>query len=515
MSVKKYSAKDEQLLMTDLSDPRITEDLYAFVMYVFPWGQKGTPLEHHKGPRRWQKEELDRMTKHIKANKVLIAAGKHPKLYQSATASGRGVGKSALTSWLILWQMTCQIGSTTIVAANNQDQLETKTWAELGQWHTMMMNSHWFEMSARRLQPAEWFQKLVEKDLSIGCRYYYANAQLWNEDRTDAFAGAHNPLGMLVLFDEASGIPQPIWTIAKGFFTEPSLHRYFLCFSNPRRNTGPFFECFHGESRDDWHTRNLDSRTIEENDSKIYDDIIRQFGEDSREAKVEVKGQFPDQGDKQFISRDIVQGAVDREDIDDSWAPLIMGVDPARFGDDVTVIRFRQGRNARILPPVKMKGADNMEVANVCAELISKYNPDAVCIDAGNGTGVIDRLRELKYRNIYEVWFGSKSTQPEWFNRRTELWAIMREWMKGACIDNDKFLITDLTSPEYKFAGTSDKQRLETKEELKARSFHSPDDADALACTFHVKPAAKNLKTSISSRGSRMAKDVDYSIFGG
>ncbi len=76
-----------------------------------------------------------------------------------------------------------------------------------------------------------------------------------------------------------------------------------------------------------------------------------------------------------------LDGAKDREIFTDQHAALIMGVDPARYGDDSTVIRFRQGRDARSIPPITLKGADNMRVANECANLISKYNPDAVYAD--------------------------------------------------------------------------------------------------------------------------------------
>jgi hypothetical protein len=65
--------------------------------------------------------------------------------------------------------------------------------------------------------------------------------------------------------------------------------------------------------------------------------------------------------------------------------------------------------------------------------------------------------------------------------------------------------------------GTSDKIRLETKEELKQRGFSSPDNADALCCTFAVKVASPSLKTAKNAhtKHNRVARDVDYPIFGG
>jgi hypothetical protein len=303
--------------------------------------------------------------------------------------------------------------------------------------------------------------------------------------------------------------------VSKGFFTEKkSMHRYWFAFSNPRRNTGSFYDCFN-RNRDFWESDQIDARTVEDTDSSVYEEIIKQHGPDSYDAKVEVYGQFPDQAENQFISRSIVEAAVQRDDIDDRDAPLIMGVDPARFGDDRTVIRFRQGRDARIHPPVTLRGKDNMEVANICAELINKTDPEAVCIDAGNGTGIIDRLREMGFK-VHEVWFGASAPadSPEWANMRTYMWAKMRDWLKGGCIDASERLQEDLVGPQYQFVGRSDQQMLEPKEAMKKRGLVSPDDGDALACTFFVNPPRRDSKLARrSAKKSRQIRDVDYSLF--
>lgn len=516
MTVSKspVKASDEQKLMTEIWDPRIADSLYNFVMFMFPWGKDNTPLHNQKGPRTWQRDELQAVSEHIRINKDRMARGIEPLVYKSAKASGRGIGKSTFVAWITLWMMSTKLGSSTIVMANNETQLKTRTLAELGKWHTMALNSHWFDLAALTLKPQLWFEELLKQQLKLDTRYYYVQAQLWSEEKPDAVAGVHNHNGVLVLFDEASGIPKSIWTLASGFFTEPILHRYHFAFSNPRRNTGQFFECFH-KNRKFWRHQSIDSRDVEGTDKNELGQIIAEHGEDSDEARIEVKGQFPRQGDNQFISRQLVDDALAREITPDNWAPLIMGVDPARFGDDDIMIRFRQGRNCNIIPPIKVPKMDNMALADVCAELIQKYNPDAVCIDAGNGTGVIDRLRQLKYK-IHEVWFGSASPKQEYANYRTYLWGEMREWLQGAQIDNDQDLIDDLTAPEYKFMAGSDKIRLETKEELKARGFSSPDNADALCCTFAVKVAPSNLRTARNSTARRetMARDVDYPVLG-
>jgi inosose dehydratase len=66
----------------------------------------------------------------------------------------------------------------------------------------------------------------------------------------------------MVQFDEASGIPDPIWQVTEGFFTDMAPLRLWLSISNPRRNTGRFFDCFH-KDRSFWDARYVDSRTVE------------------------------------------------------------------------------------------------------------------------------------------------------------------------------------------------------------------------------------------------------------
>jgi hypothetical protein len=154
-----------------------------------------------------------------------------------------------------------------------------------------------------------------------------------------------------------------------------------------------------------------------------------------------------------------------------------------------------------------------MEVANECAFLIEEHKPDAVCIDAGNGTGVIDRLREMGFK-VNEIWFGAKSAEEEWADTRTHLWAQLREWLSGGCIPDDRDLKDDLVGPEYEF-NKMEKIKLEAKEKMKKRGIASPDAGDALACTFAVKVARSDMKTS-RRRGNRggPVSGSDYNVFG-
>lgn len=503
-------ADQEKELMRDLWAPEITDNPYNFVMYAFPWGKENTPLHDKPGPRTWQRDEMEAVAEHIKNNRALMALQKDPKVYESSTVSGRGPGKSALVSMFQLWMMTCNLGATNIVTANNETQLKSRTWAELGKWHTMMINSHWFERTTMALKPAAWFEESLRNQLKIDTGYFYSMAQLWSEENPDGFAGVHNHHGISVTFDEASGIPEKIWTVTEGFFTDPVLHRYWFNFSNGRRNTGRFYEQFH-KYRDYGRRTQIDSRNVEGTDKEVLNRIIEKYGEDSDEARIEVKGEFPRQGDSQFISREVVEAAQTRDLIKDGHAPIIMGIDVARFGDDSSCFRFRQGRDARSIQAVKFKGLDNMQLAAAACEWIDKINPDAICVDLGSGAGVIDRLRSLGHK-VHEVNFGAPSPIEELANVRIELWDKMLEWLNGGCIDDDPQLKDDLVGPNYLY-DTKDRKILEPKDKMKKRGLASPDNADALALTFAVRPARKDGNTSKKGRRNSMATGMDYPIF--
>jgi len=92
--------------MARLWSPAIKNNPLAFVMYVFPWGEKGTPLEHFDGPRKWQRDVLLQIGEHIKRNNGKIDFD----TLRLAVSSGRGIGKSALVSWVTIWMLSTRTG---------------------------------------------------------------------------------------------------------------------------------------------------------------------------------------------------------------------------------------------------------------------------------------------------------------------------------------------------------------------------------------------------------------------
>lgn len=173
---------------------------------------------------------------------------------------------------------------------------------------------------------------------------------------------------------------------------------------------------------------------------------------------------------------------------------LIIGVDPARYGEDRTAIVRRKGR--AIYDIETHKGRSTMEVAGMVHSIILAEKPAQVAIDVGGlGAGVVDRLLELGHDDIVvAVNFGSSALDPKtYINRRAEMWWTMRNWLAGdlpVMIPDSDELHSDLCGPSYKFDSQS-RRKLETKDEMRKRGIRSPDIADAMALTF-AEPIVRN-----------------------
>jgi hypothetical protein len=480
------SVEDENAIQRIIWSRDLSDNPEKFVRFVFPWGQKGTPLERFSGPRTWQLQVLRRVAEHLRTGSAHEALGMAFEMLRLSRVSGRGIGKSALVCWLILWFLSTRLGATVLVSANTEHQLRTVTWGELTKWVALSLNSHWWDISATALNPQGWIAELVEVQLQKGTRQWGAQGKLWSEENPDGYAGPHNMAGMMLIFDEASGIPDSIFSVAAGYFTEPILDRYWFTFSNGRRPSGYFYDCHNGTKAEFWDIGSIDARSVEGTDTAYYEQIIKEYGEDSNEARIEVYGGFPVENDEQLFPPHLIDAAMARPAWNDPTAPLIMGVDPARGGDK-TVMRLRRGRD--LVAKRQHNETDTMAIVALVVEAIQEFSPDAVVIDEGGlGYGIVDRLREMGYA-VQGFNFGWKSTKPKTFaNRRAQVYAAAREWIKTASIPPDPKLKRDLLAIKRDNPTTRGQMQLVSKDKMA----FSPDDADALAMTFAFPVAAKS-----------------------
>ncbi len=469
----------QQLLWSD----ELAHNPLNFALANYPWGMKNTPLAKLNGPRGWQREVLQEIAHLIKSNIELDEIGLDMEVLKEAIASGRGIGKSALFGMLSNWNQSCHLGASTILSANTEPQLKSRTMPEVRKWFALGMNAHWWDMEALSVKPQRWFGNLLTRELKIDVGYYYAMAQLWSEENPDAFAGLHNMNGVLLLFDEASGIPTNIWTVSEGFFTDKHLHRYWMAFSNPRRPIGAFADKF-DKDKSFWRTRNIDARTVEGTDHSVYVAIIKQYGDDSDEARVEVKGQFPKTGSQQLFSRSDVLEAQQRDVYQDEGEALVMMVDVARYGTDTTIVGFRRGRDARSIPWEKLQKGRLDKQADELELLIDKHDPDHIVIDGnGVGGGLVDIMKERGY--IIVDFNSSRAAEDDakYTNQRAETYHAAADWIFIGALPTDSEFLVELPVVEYHY-GAKERRVIKDKDAIRAEIGHSPDRADTLAMSF-------------------------------
>ena len=345
--------------------------------------------------------------------------------------------------------------------------------------------------------------EINEGDLSVTFKHNGAVIRIFGGDNPDAMRGVR--LDGCVI-DEVAQIKPEVWMD----IIQPALsdRKGWAMFIGTPAGVNLFSEIYYkAEALPDWHAARYTVYDTHAIDADEVERLKRDMAETSFAR--EYLCDFTAAGDDQLISLSDAEEAARRlyKDDDVKHAPVILGVDPARFGDDRSVIVRRQG--LQCFNPVAYRGIDNMDLAARVAAQIEEHNPDAVFIDSGAGAGVIDRLRQLDY-DVIEVPFGGKSTYPNlYLNRRAEMWFEMRDWITGGgAIPNDATLKQELATPTYWFDAAGRKV-LEPKDEIKKRlqGGGSPDLADALALTFAF-PVAK--RHPLDALGIKRQKTKEY-----
>jgi hypothetical protein len=461
------------------------QDPIRFVEESFSWGE-GELKNFTDGPMEWQRWVLEQIREGLRVR------GQPIKI---AVASGHGIGKTALCAWIILWAMTTAPDMRGIVTASTEMMLTTRLRAELRKWFRRFRAAAFFELTATAL---------ISKDTSHE-QTWRVDLLPWNANRPESFAGLHNAgRRILCIQDEASAIDRVIWDTIQPITTDREAEVVWCAFGNPLHPEGPFRDCF--AEGTDWIVRHIDSRSVPITNKAEFERWIAAYGEDSDFVLARVRGIFPRQAFNRFISPDVVDLAMQR-DAEMSSDPLVMGVDVARFGDDMSVIYMRKGMDARTYPPMKFRNLSLDRLEDRIVELCAVNRVDMVFVDGtGVGGGLVDHLQRRRL-NVYDVQFGSKANQrrERYANKRAEIWGILKDKLQYLSLPRDSELREQLIGPEFTL-NSRDEILLEPKDSMKRRGVASPDIADALACTFACEYATLPVRAWDSGRGDQLVQ---------
>jgi hypothetical protein len=391
-----------------------------------------------------------------------------------AVRSGHGTGKTTALAWLALWFVSTRTDCKIPCTAPTAHQLNDLLWPEISKWRSRM---------------PDWYKSQIhvgnDSVTVLGARKdsapQFVVARTARPDNPEALQGFHAK-HLMFLIDEAAGVHERIFQVAEGSLSTKDAR--VIMTGNPTRLVGYFHRAFHRDRS--WWTRLhfscLDSPIA---DPEYIERMKQKYGEDSDIYRIRVLGDFPRQSVSQLISTESINAAAGRviHPVSYHFAPVVMGVDVARFGDDATVFYVRQGLATLHMERVHQK--DTMWTASRAAFLHGKHGCDAMFIDdQGLGGGVTDRLRQLGFDPIAVLSNKAAADEKAYFNLRTEMWAKVGEWLAaGGCIPDDEDLRQDLAAPQYGYDSRG-RIQLEAKDDTKARLMASPDAGDALALTF-------------------------------
>jgi phage terminase large subunit len=437
--------------------------------------------ELHAEPWPWQIEALEQYN--LRTRRVTIR-------------SGHGVGKTTLLAWMILHHILFRFPQKTQITAPTEKQLYNALWAEVKKW--------WFRLPAAQhalIEVKHDRAELIERPGES-----FSTCATSRAETPEALAGVHcDPGFVLLIADEASGVPEQVFEAAAGSMS--GNNAMTILTGNPVRGQGMFFDTHTSLAGDGtngtWWTKKVSCLDVPEQVSADFIlDMKMRYGENSNAYRVRVLGEFPVSDDDTIIPFDLVEACFGRDVSTNKTAPVIWGVDPARFGRDRSTLSKRQQN--KLVEPVKWWiKLDTMELA---ARIHLEWDntpqmlrPTEINIDViGIGAGVVDRLRQLGLpaRGINVSESPSFADADKYANLKAELWFKGRQWFeKRDCVLPDYYkanarraegddLVAELTTPKYRFRKGSQKIEVESKDDLKKRGMDSPDLADSFMLTF-------------------------------
>lgn len=460
-------------------------------------------------------------------NKILNPIAEFDRV---AIRACHAVGKTFTLGGIVVpWFTTCHDNSIVITTAPTNRQVETLLWGEIRKAYKRSKTDLGGKMTLKKwVIDDDWY--------AMGFSPHSGSASDTGEQQGSSFQGFHAKY-VLIVFDEATGVPQDIYTMAEGLLTSGAIVKW-VCIANPTSTASPFFQiCRQAE----WHVETItcfdspnmiangfiDRATVQaeldvlrtlsdyerlkriKNYLKPNDHLlsaqwaiakIYQWGWDHPLTKSKILGEFPDKNDDVVVKWDSMQAAINREPELEHYDKRYIGVDVARFGDDSTVItEFRGVTFASKTVHLK---EDTQATAGYVIQsfLCGNINKEThITIDCtGVGAGVYDALKEAKREGvlpsnvyIHEVNFGSAiyhedAEQNEELNKRYEnvkayIFDLLNQDLRDRLsMPQEEIYQTETVNILYKFSKRG-KLCIESKDDFKKRIKKSPDESDSLA----------------------------------
>lgn len=338
--------------------------------------------------------------------------------------------------------------------------------------------------------------------ITLDCNWYIGDA-LIGYGRKPADTDEHGFQGIhakyvLVVVDEACGVPKQLWTAIESLMT--NAHCRVLAIGNPDDPASEFAELFEPDSdynqitisaydtpnfTGEWIPPNLVELLVTE---QWVEERKKRWRVDSMRYISKVLAKFPKVSHDTLFPPSLLLKA---QNLDlPGFEKGRFGLDVARYGADATVLYRNRGGVIRKVRSWSKQST--METADLVMEILAEHWSVPIAVDIiGLGAGVHDRFVQEQYES-YPYNAGAGATDPDQFiNARAESYWNMREDMEAGLIDldpDDDLLLAELEQIKYKIVGK--KVQIEDKDKIKKRLGRSPDHADAACISYAANAAA-------------------------
>ena len=411
---------------------------------------------------------------------IILAVRDHDYV---SVKSGHAIGKSYVFGILNILFLLSHPHSHVISTSANYRSLKNQSWKEL---RSLISKSN-IPLPTEGLMPSDLSWSITEKWSAVG---------LSTKD-TEALGGWH-ARDLLFIVDESSHLDQ------KSFDAIMSSGGKVLLLGNPLKPEGPFYQTFKSPNWYNLTVSSLDSPNVVQGKKIIpglatkdwIEYVEKEYGKDSPYYTTRVEGEFAEGSANSLIPLSLVESALKQRYIPERGGNSIkIGVDVARFGDDLTVLLVRD--NAGVIDIVTRSKLDTMEVVGEVLRLAEEYDISnnsgkSIFVDSiGVGGGVVDRLKEIE--NIGEKVVGVNVADKveaeeedggrKYANKRAGLYDAGKSLLKEGFSLNGFDQLKQLSWGSYGFNSRGE-LKVQKKEEIKKDYGSSPDYSDALLLTL-------------------------------
>lgn len=421
---------------------------------------------------------------------------------RTAVRSGHSVGKTALTAALCLWWFCCR-RLCVYTTAPGRDSIKDGLWKQIKK----------FIEGATRPLPGRWMDSCelkVDDDPGWWAKGFSTNS-------AERAQGKHE-VGMLVVADEAAGVKEFIYDALESSMASDDVR--MLIIGNPNYEKGYFYQAFH-EMKRLWtcfHVSSTDSPNVTGKEPEIKGLATKQWVEaqrirlkdDPQKFRMRVLGEWPtSDASEKVLPMDAIEAAqklwleLEEEERDYAEPPKIHAafVDVAGWGKDKSTLAYLRGQ--RMMIEFEEDDRTDRGLAKlarrindwVCG-LADNQKPAWIAVDSDAvGAGVHSRLCELRDENkafwgrtnIVRFSWSQGARKPKEFDRAiAELHWSLRECLDPTRPREERIAIppgndvaAQLNTRKW-FEDRFERKKVETKEQLRARSARSPDKGDAI-----------------------------------